>query len=356
MITFLIMWSQSLFCRQVPVAAAVRARGVFCVGFVGLFILLAATVSGCSHSDTSGSAGAKRQLRIGYQKSSGLLNRLRKDSTLEKRLGPQVQVIWQEFPAGPQMLEALNFGSVDFGTSGEVPPVFAQAAGAPLLYVALEPVGPTSEAILVREDAPYRSIADLKGKRIALNKASNVHFFLVQALEAAGMTYRDIDPVFLPPADARAAFEGGRVDAWAIWDPFLTAALKAGGARVLLDGQGLVENHQFYFVTRKLAAEQAEVVPILIEELTKVNDWAESHKSEFVDFLTATLELDREVLRSAEERRGYGILPVDDQVVAYQQRIADTFLKLGLLPHEIRVAEAIWKWPATAIPAGQAAR
>lgn len=164
-------------------------------------------------------------LRIGYQKSATTLGLLRSGGTLEKRLAEQgVEVTWTEFPGGPQLLEGLNVGSVDFGLTGETPPVFAQAAGADLLYVAYEPASPTAEAILVAKDSGIKTVADLKGKRVALNKGSNVHYLLVRALEEAGLTLKDIEPVYLPPADARAAFERGAVAAWVIWDPFQAAA------------------------------------------------------------------------------------------------------------------------------------
>jgi sulfonate transport system substrate-binding protein len=114
---------------------------------------------------------------------------------------------------------------------GEAPPIFAQAAGANLVYVANEPPSPRSEAIVVPGDSGLKTVAQLKGKKIALNKGSNVHYLLVRAIEKAGLKYSDITPVYLPPADARAAFERGSVDAWVIWDPLLAAAEKQLGAR-----------------------------------------------------------------------------------------------------------------------------
>ena len=175
-------------------------------------------------------------LRIGYQKY-GTLVLLKAKGTLEKRLAAQgVDVQWTEFPGGPQLLEGLNVGSIDFGVTGETPPVFAQAAGADLLYVAYEPPAPHSEAILVPKGSPIKSVAELKGKKVVLNKGSNVHYLLVRALEDAGLKYTDIQTVFLPPADARAAFERGSVDAWVIWDPYQAAAeqqLQAQGVEVV---------------------------------------------------------------------------------------------------------------------------
>ena len=138
-------------------------------------------------------AGAHAQgttLRIGYQKSASLFLLQKTQGTLEKKLAAQgVGVKWVEFPAGPQLLEGLNVGSVDVGFVGEAPPIFAQAAGADLVYVANQPPAPQGEAIVVAKDSPIRSVADLKGRKVALNKGSNVHYLLVKALEKAGVPY-----------------------------------------------------------------------------------------------------------------------------------------------------------------------
>jgi len=211
-------------------------------------------------------------LRIGYQKY-GTLVLLKARGTLEKRLAAQgVDVKWTEFPGGPQLLEGLNVGSIDFGVTGETPPVFAQAAKADLVYVAYEPPAPTSEAILVPKDSTVKSVADLKGKKVVLNKGSNVHYLLVRALEDAGLKYTDIQTVFLAPADARAAFEKGAVDAWVIWDPYQAAAEKQLQARTLKDGTGLVDNHQFYLATRPYAKDHPKVIEALVDEVRKTGE------------------------------------------------------------------------------------
>jgi sulfonate transport system substrate-binding protein len=174
-----------------------------------------ALASGGLHAQQgSGTAGGQRVLRVGHQK--GWLSILKNRGTLEKRLTPLgVAVRWVEFNAVPQ-LEALNVGSIDFGDVGEAPPIFAQAAGAP--WSMRVPPRPGLEAVIVPKGSAIRSVADLKGKRIAYNKGSNVHYFLVKLLEKHGLKYGDVQSVFL--ASRCAAFEKGSVDAWVIWDPF----------------------------------------------------------------------------------------------------------------------------------------
>jgi len=191
-------------------------------------------------------------LRIGYQKSASLFVLQKAQGTLEKKLAPLgFGVKWVEFPAGPQLLEGLNVGAVDVGYVGEAPPIFAQAAGAKFVYFGYDPAAPRAEAILVTKDSPIKSVADLKGRKVALNKGSNVHYLLVKQLEKSGLKLSDIQPVYLAPADGRAAFESRNVDAWVIWDPFQAAAEKATGARVLADGTPeVVNNYQYYLGER----------------------------------------------------------------------------------------------------------
>jgi len=285
-------------------------------------------------------------LRVGYQKYGSLLL-LRGKGTLEKALEPLgFKVTWAEFPGGPQLFEALNAGAIDFGTTGEAPPVFAQAAGAPLLYVGAEPPAPKGEAILVPKDSPIKTLADLKGKKIALNKGSNVHYLLVKALEKGGVDYKEIQPTFLPPADGRAAFEKGAVDAWAIWDPFFAAAQTATGGTILTDGEGIVSNTQFYFATKAFADANPSVVSATVKQIAELDTWANGNTDNVAEQLSSAVGIPKDVLKLALGRASFGVKPLDDATVAAQQKIADTFFNLGLLPKKISVADVIWKAPA----------
>ena len=157
--------------------------------------------------------------------------------------------------------------SNDIAQTGEAPPIFAQAAGPRLSYLAFEPPAPQGEAILVADDSHIATVADLKGKKIALNKGSNVHYLLVKALEKAGLAYEDVETVFLPPADARPAFETKAVDAWAIWDPFLASAQSALGAKILTNAEGLAPNYQFYLGDRSFLEGNAEAARAKFDKL-----------------------------------------------------------------------------------------
>ena len=303
----------------------------------------ALALAGLASSLSAPAMAQDKTVRIGIQKY-GKLILLKTKGTLEKKLEPLgFKVTWTEFPAGPQLLEAVNVGAIDFGNTGEAPPIFAQEAGAPLLYVAHEPPAPRGEAILVPKDSPIKAVADLKGKKVALNKGSNVHYLLVKVLEKAGVKYSEIEPTFLAPADARAAFEKGAVDAWAIWDPFQAAAEVATGARTLANGEGVVSNHQFYLSSKSFAEANAKVVEVLLEELSGVDKWVRSDIKAAAAQLSVSTGIPVPVVELALERQSYGIKPISSEVVAAQQDIADTFHALGILPKKITVSEVVWK-------------
>src|SRR5438874_1379524 len=279
-------------------------------------------------------------VRIGYQKY-GKLVLLKSKGTLEPKLAADgYKVVWTEFPSGPPLLEALNVGAIDFGNTGEAPPIFAQAAGAPIQYVAYEPPAPKGEAILVPNDSKLASVADLKGKKVALNKGSNVHYLLVKVLEKAGVKYSEIEPVFLAPADARAAFERGAVDAWVIWDPFQAAAEAATAAKTLADGTGIVSNYQFYFASKKFFESDPKIVDLVLEQLGEVDDWAKGDIHAVAEQLAPAIGLSVPVVEVALKRQAYGIKPITEGVIADQQQVADAFFALGLLPKQIRISEA----------------
>jgi sulfonate transport system substrate-binding protein len=300
-------------------------------------LTIAAVVAGASGTARAGD----QVIHIGFQKY-GKLVLLKNKGTLEAALAPLgVSVAWTEFPSGPPLLEALNAGAIDFGNTGESPPIFAQAARVPFVYVAYEPPAPRGEAILVPRNSALKTVADLKGKKVALNKGSNVHYLLVKALEKAGVAYTEIQPVFLAPADARAAFERGSVDAWVIWDPFLAAAEAATGARTLADGAGLVANTQFYLGARSFVSANPRVLDVVLAQLREVDSWAKGDIRAVAAQLSPSIGIPAPILEVALARQSYGIRPIEAAALAEQQKIADAFAKLGLIPAPINVSGAV---------------
>jgi aliphatic sulfonates family ABC transporter substrate-binding protein len=287
-------------------------------------------------------AAAGHLLRIGFQKY-GTLGILKAKGSLDRHLaGIGVRVAWTEFPAGPQLLEALSHGRIDFGTTGETPPVFAQAAGVPLMYVAHDPPAPTGEAIVVMASSAIRRVGDLHGKRVGLNRASNVHYLLVRALQAHGLDIGDIIPVYLSPDDSPIEqLEGGVLDAWVIWDPLLTAAQRACDIRVLVDGSGLVPNRRFYLARQAYAVAHGPMIDVLLGQLQQAGEYAANNPVDAALATAAALGIDRSALEVALRRLTYGAKPLDDGVIEEQQAIADTMHSLGLLSGPISVRDAV---------------
>ena len=305
-------------------------------------LVLSSAVAGAMMLSGCGKKEAENvTLNIGFQKY-GLLPILKERGSLEAALKDQgVAVKWVEFPAGPQLLEGLNVGSVSFGEVGEAPPIFAQAAKTDLVYIANQPAVPKAEALIVQKDSAIQTIQDLKGKRVALNKGSNVHYLLLKLLEANHLTFNDIQVVYLPPADARAAFEKGAVDAWVIWDPFLSVAEHQLHARTLANGENLVKNYQFYLADRQFAQAHPKVVQAVVNELNLTTQWVSKNQDDAAKLLEAKTGLGLDVLKTSISRLGDNVTLITPDVAKEQQQVADAFYNEKLIPNKLNIESAI---------------
>ena len=282
-------------------------------------------------------------LRIGYQKGSASLVLAKEHKLLEQRFA-NTQIKWIEFPAGPQMLEALNVGALDIGSTGDIPPLFAQAAGADLLYIAAEPAKPQAEVIVVGNASPIHSVAELKGKKVAFQKGSSSHNLLLRALNKAGLAFTDIQPVYLSPADARAAFEQGSVDAWVIWDPYYSALELEGKARLLVNGEGLGLIGPFFLAARPYAEANPQFIPALLKELGKAEALTRTDKDASIALLSTFMGLPPAVIeRTFSHRPPSPPMAVSAEVVRAQQATADLFLANRLLPKKLDIEAAVWR-------------
>jgi sulfonate transport system substrate-binding protein len=283
------------------------------------------------------------ELRIGYQKGGPLLI-LKSSGELDRRLGTLgVTVRWAEFPSGPPLLEALNAGALEVGVAGNAATVFAQAAAdSPLVYLAVSVPNPRGDAILVPKDSPIRTLADLKGKTIAFTRGSNAQYFLIRALQHAHIGLSEVRQAGLSPTDARAAFESGSVDAWIIWDPFYADSQLNLGARVLVDGTGLVDDSVFYVSTRSTEQKHGQILQIVVEEIKKAEGWMQAHPDDAARQLADATGLPLNIWQTSVGRHNYGIKAVDQKAIDSQQSIADAFFSLGLLPAGENVASAVW--------------
>lgn len=247
---------------------------------------IALGLSGCQKTSSDTAPGQQsvqednlKTLAVGYQKSSLNLLVARQQQLFEQQF-PGVQVAWKEFPAGPQMLEALAVGAIDFGAVGNTPPVFAQAAGKDLKYIGYEVVPQNAQALLIPADSSIRTLADLKGKRIAVQKGSSAHELLAKALQKAGLSWQDIQPIWLPPADARAAFDKQSIDAWSIWEPYLSAAELDAKAKVLIDGQAFARTYSFYIANPQFIEQHPGATEKILQSLNTADQWVLQHQQQ----------------------------------------------------------------------------
>lgn len=291
-------------------------------------------------------AAEARTLRIGWQKN-GVLALAKSQGALEKRFADRgLEITWAEFNSGPPLLEALGAGALDFGPTGDVPPLFAQAAGGNLLYVGTYAGSPAGSAILVRQDAPIAEIADLRGKRIAFKRGSSAHNFTVKALRKGGLTLDDVTSADLAPPDALAAFRSGDIDAWAIWDPYFAVAETDPQTRVLTTAEGIVPAWSYFLANSTFTAANPDLVVDLLGELAAVGRRAQADLDVTVPALSAITGVPEDVTRVALTRPGFdlgSVGPLSSEAVAYQQALADEFHGLGILPKALSIQDIVWQ-------------
>jgi sulfonate transport system substrate-binding protein len=278
-----------------------------------------ATAAGAALSQRVHAQAGLKEIRIGYQKN-GVLVIARQQATLEQHFAPEgIAVKWVEFSSGPPMLEAMNVGSIDYGAVGDSPPVFAQSAGAAVVYAAGQPIT-NGQGILVQSNSPIRTIADLKGKRVGFTKGSSAHNIVVQTLEKAGLGYGDITPVYLTPPDAGPAFANGSIDAWAIWDPYFAIGETKQNGRILVNAADITKTNSFYIANRDFA-----------------------NREDVAKSLSAVTGIPLDIQTIAANRSSFAVGPITADIIATQQGVADRFFKLGLIPKPVVVRDAVWK-------------
>ncbi|ANF82998.1 sulfonate ABC transporter substrate-binding protein [Acinetobacter sp. NCu2D-2] len=318
------------------------------IGITALGLTLSACQKQEQKQESAATTDEVKNVVIGFQKSA--LNLLvSRDEKLINQQFPNANIEWKEFPAGPQMLEALAIGAVDLGYVGNTPPIFAQAADKDLTYIGYEVSPAHSLALVVSKDSTIQKLEDLKGKRIALQKGSNAHEFLSKVLQRAGLTWQDIQPIFLPPADARAAFDKKSVDAWAIWDPFLAAAEKHGQARVVTKTGDFDETYSFYIANPKFIAAHPQAPSKFLKALNDSDEWILKNQSVALEIYQKNTGLDADIAQLAFDRRlkPSPILSLTDKQIQAQQNIADSFQTLGLIPKKINIQPIVWVAPAS---------
>ncbi|MGZ4466522.1 MAG: ABC transporter substrate-binding protein [Nocardioides sp.] len=310
-------------------------------------VAAALSLAACSTAAGSPNAAAVRNdgsvdlskvvLHVGDQKggSHALLKAAGEDSRMPYK------VEWQEFTSGPPLLEALNSGAIDVGGVGNTPPLFAAAAKSRLEVVSGATMGAHGDAIVVPQDSPLTSVSQLRGKTVAVAEGSSANYNLLAQLAKAGLSYDDVKVQNLQPADALAAFSAGHVDAWAIWDPYTSQAEVQEHARILADGSGLVNGMTFQATNPDALDDRATAAALqdYLGRVAKAQVWSNNHKEAWAKVWSQETGLPFAVTRKAVDRRTATPTPIDAQVTGSEQKMADAFVKAGLLPASFDVTE-----------------
>lgn len=310
--------------------------------FLKSVMVAAAFAATSSAASAQTSRSPLKEIRIGYQKT-GVLVIARQQATLERHFaGKGIQIKWVEFTSGPPLLEAMSVGSVDFGAVGDSPPIFAQAAGANIVYAAGQRIT-NGQGILVPQNSPIRTIADLKGKRVGFTKGSSAHNIVVQTLEKAGLTYNDITPIYLTPPDAGPAFANGSIDAWAVWDPYFAIGEKKQNGRILINAHEVTKSNSFFIANKDFARDSSAALVEVIARLGEAAQWAEANRTAVAKSLAEVTGVPLDIQVLAADRASFLIGAVTDDIIETQQGVADRFHKLGLIPKPIVVRDIVWK-------------
>ncbi len=282
-------------------------------------------------------------LRVGFQKGEPVLVAAKENRSFETLLNPLgIAVSWIEFPFGPPILEAMRVGSIDIGGVGDTPPIFAQAAHADLVYIAARPSTGDSSAVLVPPGSRLQTLDDLKGRKVAFARGSSAQNLTLAALEKAGLTFADIEPIYLAPADAAAAFAHGDIDAWTIWDPYFAIAEARPGVRVLASSKDITPQNSFYLASRAYAVQAPQVIDKVVASLSDVGTWCDAHKPDVARLLSAGTGVPLPDMTRAIDRTSFRSVPMTDALIADQQRIADRFSALHVIPGKLNVRDYAW--------------
>jgi len=283
--------------------------------------------------------------RVGYQKGTAILivSKERRDLDTGLQKAGVGKTDWIEFQFGPPMLEAVTASSIDLGSVGDTPPIFAQAGGGDILYALAVPSSP--HGIIVPDGSPIRTLADLKGKRVAFGKGSSAHNILLKALKLAKLTYGDIQPIYLGPAEATAAFTGGKIDAWVIWDPYYALAEEQLGARVVVSTETVPELNglSFYVANKHFAQRHPDTLRAALDSIVDTIKWADKHRDEVAALAAKSTGLPLSIQQRAFARAPFDHFAFTEDVLANQQATADLFHEHKLIPRHIDIRRIVWR-------------
>ncbi|MEH2135898.1 aliphatic sulfonate ABC transporter substrate-binding protein [Nostoc sp.] len=307
---------------------------------------------GSSNTPLAEQARRLKQLKIGYPEGMTNLEVLRTQGLLENRLQPYGLIVtWTSFLSASSLIEALSNGTIDFCGGGGTASIFSQAADHVFVRVAKEKyTAPKGQAILVPEDSPIQTLADLKGKKIAFDKGSSAHYVLVRSLAKVGLDFSDIEPVYLTQPEALPVFRRGEIDAWVIWVPYTaTQSRSSYPGRSIADLESIfgdkasIEVPTYYYAIPELVRDYPELLKVILEEVNEAGAWAKRQELEAVQRMAQNHEIDPSIVETLQQRSAErAIIPIDDQSLTALQHQANVFRDLNLIPERVNVQDGTY--------------
>jgi sulfonate transport system substrate-binding protein len=202
------------------------------VGRSGVMAAMLAAAFASAAFSAAVAAETLKEIRIDWATYNPVSMLLKNKGLLEKEFAKDgIAIVWVQTLGSNKALEFLNAGSIDFGSTAGSAALVAKINGNPIksVYVYSRPEW---TALVTGKDSKITSVADLKGKRVAVTRGTDPHIFLVRALQSAGLTEKDIIPVLLQHPDGKTALIRGDVEAWAGLDPMMAQAEVVDGAKL----------------------------------------------------------------------------------------------------------------------------
>ena len=248
---------------------------------------------------------------------------------------------WNQFAAAAPVLEALNAGAVDLAFAGDAPTTFALAAGLQARIIAPIRTTGAGTAIMVGQDSPIRSAADLKGRTVAVNRGSIGHSLVLAVAEAQGWPFSAIKIANLMPGEAKTALSTGAVDAWCSWGVYVAEARLIDQMRVLVDGShGLTTGLSYLVATNDAIAHRRDALLDFSRRLAIARRWATAHPDDYARALAAEIGVEQRVARLVFDTDAPVPVPIDARLIADAQKTADRSLAAGVIHARLDAAPA----------------
>lgn len=311
---------------------------------LGIFAIFWIAVAIFGYQQLYGGKSNLKTITLGYLTADPVDIARQRGELVKKMKAKGYNVVFKKFQDGSAEMQALKSGSIDYARIGDTPPITVLAAGTNLVYVAAGTSRAKGTGILVPKGSSIKSIADLKGKRIAYTKSTSSHYLVLSALKKAGLSSDDVTWVNLDQSAASVAFSKGKVDAWATWDPMTATAQLDQGATLLTTGEnGITSNRDYIVTTQTFADSHSALSKELIDYIEDDMQWANKHHTKLIDMLAKSLGLSKKVIKKMVDRHTYGIAAMDSTTIAEEQNVADLFYQEGLITEKVTVKDHIAK-------------